>query len=66
MGVADRMTLQTAAGPARSHYCPECKGDSKEFTQDMEMKPTMIMPGRRMIFKCKNGHEMSKSGTILH
>jgi hypothetical protein len=52
-------------GQARKHYCPACVGNSGEFSSNMEMKPVMVMPSRRIKFVCSEGHEQARGGTIL-
>jgi hypothetical protein len=59
-----KLAARALSGAPKKHYCRECKG-SEEITPDMEMKPTMIFPGRRIVFKCKEGHEARKGGTLL-
>ena len=61
-----KLAARAGRDAPRKHYCPECKGDSEGVTQDMEMKPTMLMPGSKIIFKCRNGHEVRRGGTILY
>jgi len=59
-----KLAARAGRDTPKKHYCPTCKGDD-DLTQDMEMRPVMLMPRSRMILKCKNGHEHRKGGTIL-
>ncbi len=37
------------------HKCPTCNS---------EAKPVMLMPGRKIYFKCENSHEIVKGQTV--
>ena len=50
-------------GVQRKHYCPECPADAKGQLQPM--RATMIMPKRRIEFRCHQGHAATKGNTIL-
>lgn len=43
-------------GTQRNHFCPQC---------DQAASPIMRMPGRRISFVCKGGHEIAKGLTVL-
>lgn len=59
-----KLAARALFGEARKHYCPECP--INEATGDLEpMAAVMIMPGRRMEFRCAQGHAARKSQTIL-
>ena len=60
-----KLAARALHGASRKHYCPTCVGDAKELTSDMEAKPVMLMPGRRMRFHCKAGHSNTRGGTVL-
>ena len=60
-----KLAARALHGASRKHYCPTCIGDAKELTADMEAKPVMLMPGRRMRFSCKAEHRITRKGTVL-
>jgi hypothetical protein len=60
-----KLAKRALHGAPRKHYCPVCVGEAEELTVDMEAKPTMQMPRRRIRFCCKAGHSYTRSGTLL-
>ncbi len=63
MATSDKVVLQGAIGVDRSHYCPKCPADEDGKLQSMS--PTMIMPGRSMVYHCKSGHTVRRGQTLL-
>lgn len=60
-----KLAARALHGAPRKHYCPTCIGDAKELTVDMETKPVMMMPGRRIFFNCQAGHRNTRGQTVL-
>ena len=63
MAKAGKMVTQGAVEVARSHYCPECPAN--EDGKLPPMTPVMIMPGRRIVYRCKRGHTVRRGQTLL-
>ncbi len=52
-------------GP-RKHHCPTClKDDSVGAREHAEAPPTMLFPGRRMVYICSQGHRWNRGETVL-
>lgn len=60
-----KLAARAIHGMPKKHYCPICMKDTTETTPEMEAKPIMMMPGRRMFYDCKNGHRHTRDQTIL-
>ena len=63
MAVTDKMVLQGHIGTARHHFCPTCPANEEGRLEPMA--PSMIMPGRRIVYHCKRGHTANSGETIL-
>ena len=50
-------------GQERKHYCPECR--AKNEAEPQEMKPVMLMPKKKIVFRCTLGHQALRGQTIL-
>jgi hypothetical protein len=57
-----KMGHSAVAGEIRKHYCPVCPEEEGKL---VPANPVMLMPGRRIVFSCKAGHETGKGQTIL-
>jgi hypothetical protein len=57
------ITIANRVNPERFHFCPTCPPD--ENGRYEPMKATQIMPKKRMVYNCKNGHTAPTGGTLL-
>ena len=55
-GVKEKAPRSAKEGLVRKHYCIE---------HNIVCKPTMIMPGRKIIYNCSEGCSLNKSQTNL-
>ena len=60
-----KLAARKSIGAPKKHYCARCVGTVKNFTEDMEAKPVLMIPGRKIHFFCKKGHRSAKGTTIL-
>jgi hypothetical protein len=59
----EKLAKRALYGEARKHYCPTCPLNQE--TGDLEpMSAVMVMPGRRIEFRCAKGHTARKGRTI--
>lgn len=60
----EKLAKRALYGEVRKHHCPICPLDAE--TGDLvPMSAIMVMPGRRIEFRCPNGHVSRKKDTIL-
>lgn len=60
----NKLTARIGKDRPRKHYCPECKG-KEDLTPKMEMKPVLLYPRKRLVFKCPVGHVARRGRTVL-
>ena len=58
-----KLAARALYGAPRKHYCPQCPED--ESGNLAVTQAVMIVPGRKMMFRCKGGHLTPKNQTIL-
>ncbi len=60
-----KLAARKSIGAPKKHYCARCVGTTKKFTEDMEAKPVLVIPGRKIQFFCTKGHCSIKGTTIV-